>query len=85
MLMRDVSLTQRIPCIIRISIFKLELSQWKKSAHYTQVDMVIIFALVAKTFRQALQNSLQLLSQKSSPSNLRILTYTETVFTVVEV
>ena len=63
----------------------MELSQWKKSAHYTRVNMVILFAFVAKTFRQALQNSLQLLSQKSSPLNLRILTYTETVFTAVEV
>ena len=70
--------------MIRISIFGA-FSVEKESVHCTRVNMVIIFAFVAKTFRQALQNSLQLLSQKGSPLNSRILTCTETVFTVVEV
>ena len=34
MLMRDASLTQRIPCIKRISIFG-DFSAWKKCALYT--------------------------------------------------
>ena len=38
MLMGDASLKQRIPCIIRFSIFKT--SSVEKSAHYTQVNTV---------------------------------------------
>ena len=36
--MRDASLKQRIPCIIRISIFGAFSAE--KSAHYTQVNTV---------------------------------------------
>ena len=38
MLIRDASLIQRIPCIIRISIFGP--FQREKSAHYTRVNTV---------------------------------------------
>ena len=38
MLMRDASLKQRIPCIIRISIFGAFSAE--KSAHYTRVNTV---------------------------------------------
>ena len=39
MLIRDASLKQRIPCIMRISIS--ELFQREKSAHYTRVNTVL--------------------------------------------
>ena len=55
MLMRDASLKQRIPCIMRISIFGAFSAG--KSAHYTRVNTVdktkqdntFIWSLVAST------------------------------------
>ena len=51
-LMRDGSLKQRIPCIIRISIVK-ELFQWEKSAHYTQVNTVAEYEVILRTLHFA--------------------------------
>ena len=42
MLMRDASLKQRIPCIIRISIFRAFSAE--KSVHYTRVNTVLILS-----------------------------------------
>ena len=39
MLMRDASLKQRIPCLIRISIFGAFSAE--KNAHYTRVNAVV--------------------------------------------
>ena len=44
MLMRDMSLKQRIPCIIRISNFGAFSAE--KSVHYKRVNTVAIFILI---------------------------------------